>query len=147
MQERLLLWAQLLEEYARDWDQTFENRPSYFTQEFWYLLVGSMVNNWKGTPLTVSAAAQYMKTGSSRTREERIKKAVVDGYLTKIKHEHDGREAYVVPTPKLEALMCAHLERTLTRIGGALSAAAPSVEAPAADSNAVAADHSPAGAN
>lgn len=113
MQNRLLLWTEVLEEYARDWDSTFENRPSYFTQEFWYLLVGCMVNNWRGTPLTVSAASQYMKTGSNRTREERIKKAVVDGYLTKIKLESDRREAYVVPTPKLEAMMCAHLERTL----------------------------------
>lgn len=114
MSDRLLLWTQVLEEYARDWDATFENRPSYFTQEFWYLLVGCMVSNWQGTPLTVSAASQRMKTGSNRTREERIKKAVIDGYLTKIKHESDGREAYVVPTPKLEAIMREHLERTLT---------------------------------
>ncbi len=120
MQARLLLWAELLEEYARDWDRTFENRPSYFTQEFWYLLVGSLVNHWKGTPLTVSAAAQYMKTGSSRTREERIKKAVVDGYLTKIRHEQDGREAYVIPTPKLEGIIRAHLERTLATMTDAL---------------------------
>jgi hypothetical protein len=111
--EQILLWTEVLELYARDWDETFESRPSYFTQEFWYLLVGCMVNNWRGTPLTVSAASQYMKTGSNRTREERIKKAVVDGYLTKIKQGTDGREAMVVPTPKLEAIMQAHLERTL----------------------------------
>ncbi len=37
-QEELLLWTAVLEQYARDWDVTFENRPSYFTQEFWYLL-------------------------------------------------------------------------------------------------------------
>ncbi len=112
-QEELLLWTTVLEQYARDWDETFENRPSYFTQEFWYLLVGCMVNNWRDTPLTVSAASQYMKTGSNRTREERIKKAVLDGYLTKIKHQSDGREAFVIPTPKLEGIMRAHLERTL----------------------------------
>ena len=120
MQTRLQLWAQALEDYARDWDRTFENRPSYFTQEFWYLLVGSMLHNWRGTPLTVSTAAQYMKTGSSRTREERIKKAVVDGYLMKIKHESDGREAYVVPTPKLEEIMVAHLDRTLLHMAEAI---------------------------
>ncbi len=106
-------WMDALEMYATDWDKTFDNRASYFTQEFWYLLVRCMINDWKGTPLSVSGACQQMKSGSNRTREERIRKVVADGYLIKRRSETDHREAYVVPSKKLEALMIAHFERTL----------------------------------
>ena len=108
--EQLLTWMKVLENYGRDWDETFSG---YFTQEFWYLLVGCVVANWEGAPLTVSAACQTMKSGSNRTREERIKKAVLDGYLVKEKSMADGREARVVPTPKLDELVMAHFQRTL----------------------------------
>ena len=110
--EALIKWAGALELYARDWDETFENRPNYFTQEFWYLLVGCLVAQMKGRPMTVSAACQNMKSGSSRTREERLKRAVDDGYLIKERALDDKREAIVRPTPKLEAMMRAHFIRT-----------------------------------
>jgi hypothetical protein len=110
---QLEAWAQALVAYARDWDETFEGRPGYFTQEFWYLLVGCMIANDHGRPMTVSAACQIMKSGSNRTREERIKRAVDDGYLLKTRAGDDGRAAIVQPTPKLEAMIRAHLERTL----------------------------------
>ncbi len=116
----LLLWMDALEKYARDWDETFEHRASYFTQEFWYLLINCMVSDWEGTPLTVSGACQHMKTGSNRTREERIRKAVTDGYLLKRRSQSDAREAIVVPSEKLERLMIDHLERTLNIIIDAL---------------------------
>lgn len=106
-------WAQALEAYARDWDDAFGNRPGYFTQEFWYLLVGCMIADWRGRPMTMSAACQAMKSGSNRTREERIKRAVDDGFLTKERTSDDGRAAIVRPTPMLEELIVAHLERTL----------------------------------
>lgn len=41
----LLLWMDALEMYGRDWDETFDNRASYFTQEFWYLLVNCMIHD------------------------------------------------------------------------------------------------------
>lgn len=112
--QRLLLWMDALEAYGRDWDETFDRRAGYFTQEFWYLLVNCLVNHWRGTPLSVSGACQQMKTGSNRTREARIQKAVADGYLVKQRSEQDHREAFVVPSPKLEALMISHFERTLS---------------------------------
>ena len=111
--EHLMLWMDALEAYARDWDAVFGHRPHYFTQEFWYLLVNCTVSHWRGRPLTVSAAAQHMKSGSNRTREERIKKAVVDGYLLKRKGTADGRESVVVPTDKLSGIMVDHFSRTL----------------------------------
>lgn len=112
----LMAWMDALEFYARDWDETFDGRPSYFTQEFWYLLIGCIKADWGGNPLTVSQVAHGMKSGSNRTREERIKRAVDDGYLFKERAEEDGRAALVRPTPHLEALIIGHLQRTLARM-------------------------------
>lgn len=109
----ILQWMAALEAYGRDWDETFDHRASYFTQEFWYLLVSCMINDWSGTPLTVSGACQKMKSGSNRTREERIRKAVADGYLIKQRNETDHRESIVVPSERLKKLMVSHFERTL----------------------------------
>lgn len=111
----LVAWMDALEFYARDWDESFGGRPSYFTQEFWYLLVGCLRADWAGHPLTVSQLANSMKSGSNRTREERIKRAVDDGYLVKIRAAQDGRAAIVRPTAQLENLIVGHLQRTLTR--------------------------------
>lgn len=118
--EDIIGWAHALEAYARDWDETFESRPGYFTQEFWYLLVGCMIANWRGRPMTMSQACQQMKSGSNRTREERIKRAVDDGFLVKERTGDDGRAALVRPTPKLEALMVGHLQRTRDVVKAAL---------------------------
>ncbi len=109
----LFRWLGFLEDYARDWDRAFENRPGYFTQEYWYLFVGCTIGYWRGSPLTVSAACQSMKSGSNRTREDRIKRAVDDGYLEKRRADLDGRNALVVPTPKLEQVIRGHFQRTL----------------------------------
>lgn len=119
--EQLLAWARVLEAYARDWDTTFENRPAYFTQEFWYLLVGCMIAEWQGKPITVGAACQIMKSGSNRTREERIKRAVSDGYLIKERTGEDRRAAIVRPTPKLAQAMRGHFARTYFEAMAALS--------------------------
>jgi hypothetical protein len=118
--DRLILWMRALEDYARDWDATFNNRPGYFTQEYWYLFVGCMIADWQGRPLTVSAACQCMKSGSNRTREERIKKAVDDGYLVKERAGDDARAAIVRPSAELQAIMRAHFSRTLAEARQAL---------------------------
>jgi hypothetical protein len=118
--ETLLNWAQALEDYARDWDATFENRPNYFTQEFWYLLVGVMIADARGRPMTVGTACQVMKSGSNRTREQRIKRAVDDGYLAKERNGEDGRMAVVRPTPKLREMMRGHFARTYAKARAAL---------------------------
>ena len=38
--DELIDWMDALEFYARDWDQTFGEQTNYFTQEFWYMLIG-----------------------------------------------------------------------------------------------------------
>ncbi|MEM6554694.1 MAG: hypothetical protein AAF642_02400 [Pseudomonadota bacterium] len=124
MQDRTALidWMDALEFYARDWDRTFGAQTNYFTQEFWYMLIGCVRAHWAGKPLTVSQLAQSMKSGSNRTREERIKRAVDDGYLVKMRDEQDGRAAYVRPTPELEQMVIGHLQRTLDRVQAVLDA-------------------------
>ncbi|MGI9322618.1 MAG: hypothetical protein ACR2PJ_03450 [Pseudomonadales bacterium] len=114
-----------LEAYARDWDAAFDHKPFYFTQEFWYLLVNCTIKHWQGAPLTVSAATQLMKSGSNRTREERIKKAMADGYLMKQQSATDGREFVVIPSNKLSDLMVGHFSRTLQITLDALEAIRP----------------------
>jgi len=111
-EQKLILWMDALEGYARDWDATFNGHAHYFTQEYWYLFVGTVTSMWQGKPLTISAACQLMKTGSARTREDRLKKAVQDGYLVKVRSDDDKRSTFVHPYPELERLIRAHLERT-----------------------------------
>jgi len=110
--DHLILWMNALESYARDWDQVFDNHPHYFTQEYWYLFVGIVSHAWQNRSLTISAACQLMKTGSARTREDRLKKAEQDGYVYKVRSESDKRITYVKPTPMLEELIRGHMERT-----------------------------------
>jgi len=117
---QIMAFVQAQEDFARDWDRTFEGRPDYFTQEFWYLLVGCQMAVWRGRPLTVGQACQMMKSGSNRTREERIKRAVDDGYLLKEKAGEDGRAALVRPTPRLEAALHDHFVRTFRLFYAAL---------------------------
>lgn len=111
-EDNLILWMAALEAYARDWDQVFNNHPHYFTQEYWYLFVGVVTSVWQEKPLTISAACQLMKTGSARTREDRLKKAVQDGYLLKVRSDGDKRTTLVKPSGTLEHLIRGHLERT-----------------------------------
>ncbi|WP_417470465.1 hypothetical protein [Maricaulis sp.] len=109
-------WTELLEQYARDWDATFDGQPHYFTQEYWYLFVACLRGSWRGTPMSISGACQAMKTGSNRTREERINRAVGDGFLVKSKSGDDKRTTVLLPSQKLEALLRGHFERTLALV-------------------------------
>ncbi len=111
--ESLMVWGEVLELYALDWDQTFGNAPLYFTQEYWYLLVRVTFAALKGQPLTVSSATQGMKSGSNRTREARLQKAVSDGYLLKRRSGEDMRNVYLLPTDHLVKLILGHMDRTL----------------------------------
>ncbi len=89
------------------------------------MLIGCLRASWEGRPMTVSQLTQAMKSGSNRTREERIKRAVSDGYLVKVRGEDDGRAALVHPTEKLEALVVGHLERTLKKTSDLLRENSP----------------------
>lgn len=121
----LLVWMQLLRDYAKDWDRTFDNRAGYFTQEYWYLFVGCLLRYWNDSPATVSEACQLMLTGSNRTREGRIQRAVSDGYLLKQRGNDDERTVRIIPSPRLEKLMREHFARTLRESREAVLATPP----------------------
>ena len=113
--ESLMVWGRILEEYAVDWDKTFGHRaPDYFTQEYWYLFVRCTFAMLQGEPLTVTSASQSMKSGSNRTRETRIQRAVIDGYLKKERSQDDAREVFLLPTDNLKEMILGHLDRTLS---------------------------------
>ena len=109
----LSLWHGTLDFYAHDWDATFDSKNSYYTQEFWYLLVDCVIHHWRGQPLTVGGASKRMKVGSKRTREHRIKIAELDDLLEKRQQSDDRREILLIPTAKLELKIYHHLKRTL----------------------------------
>lgn len=117
----LTQWHSVLDFYAHDWDKTFEYCGTYYTQEFWYLLVDCVIHYWRGEPLTVGNASERMKVGSKRTRDERIKKAEIDGLLERHKHTNDRRETFLIPSNKLQQKIHGHLLRTLEKSLATLS--------------------------
>jgi hypothetical protein len=109
---RIMIWAEAHLACTQDFDRTFRNRSKYFIQEFGYLLTGCYLADLRGSPLTVGAACQIMKSGSARTREARINRAVDDGYLVKERASDDGRAALLKPTDALKRLLMEHFSRT-----------------------------------
>lgn len=118
--DSMVRWASFLEDYAKDWDSTFNTNAHYFTQEYWYLLIRCTLSYWQGKPVNVTTACEQMKSGSMRTREERIKKACFDGYLAKQVDEHDHRQIIITPTALLEELVEGHLRRTFEQANSVL---------------------------
>ena len=48
----------------------------YFSQEYWYLFTVTLVSHWRQIPLSVSEAHDCIKTGSSKTRQNRLEKLI-----------------------------------------------------------------------
>lgn len=110
----LLPWAEFLIGYTDDWNATFNNR--FHTEEYWYPFVHCLRAHWAGQPLTMSEACQAMRTGSNRTRENRIAIATSRKLLDKRRSETDLRTTHVLPTPRLERYLVDHFSRTLTKL-------------------------------
>ena len=64
----------------------------------------------------MSEACQAMRTGSNRTRENRIAIATSRKLLDKRRSETDLRTTHVFPTPLLERYLVDHFSRTLTQL-------------------------------
>lgn len=111
-QRFLLPWAEFLVDYTDDWNATFNAR--FHTEEYWYPFVHCLTAYWAGRPLTMSQACQTMRTGSNRTRENRIAIAITRDLLSKRKSEIDMRTTLVLPTLRLERCLVDHFCRTLT---------------------------------
>ena len=110
----LLPWAEFLVGYTNDWNATFNNR--FHTEEYWYPFVHCLRADWAGRPLSMSEACQAMRTGSNRTRENRIAVAITRKLLEKKKSESDMRTTLVLPTALLEDRLVGHFSRTLHQL-------------------------------
>jgi DNA-binding MarR family transcriptional regulator len=111
--QEIIDWALVMEAYGAGLGRDLRQAARLFRAGVLVPAGGlATIAHWRERPMTMSQACQAMKSGSNRTREERIKKAVDDGFLVKERAGDDGRAALVRPTEKLEALMIGHLQRT-----------------------------------
>jgi hypothetical protein len=109
---QLLAWANVLEDYARDWDKTFTS-ADFFTQEYWYLFTNCLMKHWQQEEFTVAMAQERMKALSPGAKRQRIGRAQDAGLIQLVQSPVDARQRLVKPTAKLEKMMTNHLRRTL----------------------------------
>lgn len=88
-----------MENYGQNWLDDIGK--DYFSQEYWYLFTITLAYHWRQTPLSVSEACDSMKTGSSKTRENRLKKLIAEHFFIKIKNQTDLRRTYLEPTKEM----------------------------------------------
>ena len=73
-----------MENYGQSWLDDIGK--DYFSQEYWYLFTITLAYHWRQAPLSISEACDSMKTGSSKTRESRLKKLIAEHLFIKIKN-------------------------------------------------------------
>ena len=88
-----------MENYGQSWLDDIGK--DYFSQEYWYLFTITLVYHWRQDPLSISGACDSMKTGSSKTRENRLKKLIAEHLFIKIKNQTDLRRTYLEPTTEM----------------------------------------------
>ena len=111
--ETLQAWMQYMEDYGAAW--LADTGKEFYSQEYWYLVAMTLVRHWRGAPLSVSDACRSMKTGSSKTRENRIKKVIAEHWCIKIKDRADLRRTYLEPTQDMLLLGGQHFRASLDR--------------------------------
>lgn len=128
--ESLLDWADFLRDYAENWDNHFKQfGEEFFTQEFWYLLVGIVEAYWRKEPMNLATAKSEirgLKKADDKTKNTRIKAAEKAGLIVRFQFadldedirrnlgEGDKRYTYLIPTTLLEKELRAHLSETLS---------------------------------
>ena len=88
-----------MENYGQSWLDDIGK--DYFSQEYWYLFTITLAYHWRQAPLSISEACDSMKTGSSKTRENRLKKLIAEHLFIKIKNQTDLRRTYLEPTTEI----------------------------------------------
>jgi hypothetical protein len=124
----LIAWADFLRDYAEDWDAHFKPYGPFFTQEYWYLLVGVTEAYWGKIPLIVAGAKSQLRGligVDDKTKDARIKEAIDAKLIVKLSYDDldgsiraklgnvDRRYMYLVPTTLLERQLRSHLSNTL----------------------------------
>ena len=112
--DTLCLWMRQMEEYGQVWHEDIGR--DFFSQEYWYLLVIAMVHYWRRVPLNIGDACNSMKTGSAKTRENRLRKLLESYWFQKSKSTADKRQTCVTPTPEMLRIVGAHLRNSLARV-------------------------------
>ena len=87
---------------------------AYFSQEYWYLFTVTLVHHWRETPLNISEACDCMKTGSSKTRQNRLQRLITEHLFFKTKDRADLRRTHVEPTEEMLEGGRMHFRGTLT---------------------------------
>ena len=113
--EILQAWMQYMEDYGAAW--LADTGKEFYSQEYWYLVTMTLVRHWQRNPLNISDAYQSMKTGSSKTRENRLKKVIAEHWCIKIKDQTDLRRTHLEPTEGMLLLGRRHFRSSL---GGAV---------------------------
>ena len=111
----LQAWMQYMEDYGAAW--LADTGKEFYSQEYWYLVTMTLVRHWQRNPLNISDAYQSMKTGSSKTRENRLKKVIAEHWCIKIKDQTDLRRTHLEPTEDMLLLGRRHFRSSL---GGAV---------------------------
>ena len=110
--ETLLKWIAYMDDYGQRWLDDIGK--DYFSQEYWYLFTVTLVSHWRQTPLSVSEACDCMKTGSSKTRQNRLQKLITEHLLFKTKEGTDLRRTHLEPTEEMLRGGRIHFRNTLT---------------------------------
>ena len=110
--ETLLKWIAYMDDYGQRWLDDIGK--DYFSQEYWYLFTVTLVSHWRQTPLSVSEACDCMKTGSSKTRQNRLQKLITEHLLFKTKEGTDLRRTHLEPTEEMLHGGRIHFRNTLT---------------------------------
>ena len=98
--ETLIKWIAYMDDYGQRWLD--DVGKDYFSQEYWYLFTVALVSHWQGTPLSVSGACDCTKTGSSKTRQNRLGKLITEHMLFKTKEQADLRRTHLEPTEEIK---------------------------------------------
>ena len=100
-----------MDDYGQRWFDDIGK--DYFSQEYWYLFTVALASHWRQTPLTVSEAKRCMKTGSSKTRQNRLQKLIDERLFFKTKDRDDLRRTHLEPTDEMLDAGRLHFSRTL----------------------------------
>ncbi|MCY3794293.1 MAG: hypothetical protein OXG51_07950 [Gammaproteobacteria bacterium] len=110
--EILIKWVAYMDRYGQRWLDDIGK--DYFSQEYWYLFTVTLVHHWRGTPLSISEACDCMKTGSSKTRQNRLQKLITEHLFFKTKDRADLRRTHLEPTEEMLDGGRMHFRGTLT---------------------------------
>ena len=105
-------WVAYMDQYGQRWLDDIGK--DYFSQEYWYLFTVTLVHHWRETPLSISEACDCMKTGSSKTRQNRLQKLITEHLFFKTKDRADLRRTHLEPTEEMLEGGRMHFRGTLT---------------------------------